>query len=308
MTRWLVTGATGLLGSNALELLRTDGSAIGVARSAPPGRSVPFEALDLSDSASRRGLIARTMATSVLHCAALSSIEAAQDNPLLTHEVNVVAAADLARQASEAGAAFVYISSDAVFDGVAGDYSEESPTSPQSEYGRSKARGEEAVLAANPEALVARVNFYGWSATGRRSLAEFFFNRLRDGVQTPGFADVIVSTLQVGYLVETLRALVAVRVSGVLHVASREPTDKYSFGCHLAQTFGLDPDLIIRARSSNYLQHRRGANLSLDVRRVEAVLGAPMANQRAGLLRLLAEYEAGLPELLRSLNTRKGDQ
>lgn len=301
--RWLVTGATGLLGGNALTALGESGVAIGAARSVPSGSPVDFEAVDLSRPADRRGLVERTGATAVLHAAAVASIAAAAEDPGMAHEVNVVAAADLARQARGCGARFIYVSSDEVFDGTAGFYREDDPTSPQSEYARSKVSGEAAVLAANPDALVARVNFYGWSPTGHRSLSEFFLGRLRSGLETPGFADVTVSTLQVGFLVDALVSLTESGATGVLHIASSESVSKYDFGRALAVTFGLDAGLIVPAPSGQR-RNRGGSNRSLDTSRAADLLGSPLPGQDAGRDRLLAEYEALLPVTLARLNTR----
>ena len=68
----------------------------------------------------------------------------------------------------------MHISTDAVFDGVRGDYSEEDVPNPFSTYARTKLAGEIAVMAENPDALVARVNFYGWSLRETAAWLNFF--------------------------------------------------------------------------------------------------------------------------------------
>jgi dTDP-4-dehydrorhamnose reductase len=209
MTSWLVTGATGLLGSNAALTLSETGTVVCTSRRLPQPGPLPFIHSQLESAESRSGLVARSGADAVFHAAALSSIDACESDPALARELNVIAPVDLATQAREAGAAFVYISTDAVFDGIDGGYSEDSRTSPASEYGRTKVLGEQAVLDAYPEALVARVNFYGWSPTARRSVAEFFYYSLQSGRNVTGFTDIVVNTLQVSYLVDAIEKLVA---------------------------------------------------------------------------------------------------
>jgi dTDP-4-dehydrorhamnose reductase len=69
----------------------------------------------------------------------------------------------------------VHISTDAVFDGTkSGKYSETDTPHPLSVYAQSKLAGEQAVRQIDQDALVLRVNFYGFSSSGQRSLAEFF--------------------------------------------------------------------------------------------------------------------------------------
>ncbi|MBC7594101.1 MAG: SDR family oxidoreductase [Kineosporiaceae bacterium] len=307
MSRWLVTGASGLLGSNAMHQLSLVGGVVGSARTSPASNHLPFISANLEDADSRSGLIARSGAEVVLHAAAVASIEACATDPVLARIVNVDAAADLARQAKAEGAKFIYVSTDAVFNGRRGNYLEEDPTSPTSEYGRTKVSGERAVLDANPEAMVARVNFYGWSPSGRRSLAEFFYHRLLQGEQTPGFTDVTVSTLQVGYLVEALVALASLEARGIVHVASSEPTTKFDFGRRLADEFGLDANLVVPGRSTDHLVHDRGSSLSLNTNLATKLLGTPMARQRSGLHRLYEELNQALPATLRRLSITTGN-
>ncbi len=60
-------------------------------------------------------------------------------------------------------------------------------------YASTKYAGEQAVLGANPGAIVARVNFYGWSVGGRRSLAEFFVRNLAKGSAIPAASPTSLS-------------------------------------------------------------------------------------------------------------------
>ncbi len=300
MSSWLVTGVSGLLGSNAALDLSAGHRVVGSARIAPVGLPVEVVAADLADPVSRSGLVRRAGADVVLHAAAVSTIEEADRDPALAHEVNVVASADLAAQAAEAGAAFVYISTDAVFDGARGAYSEDDAPAPRSTYGRTKLDGERAVLDSHPGALVARVNFYGWSPSGRRSLAEFFYSALSRGAAVNGFEDQVVSTLYAGALVEALAALLEVGASGIVHVASSEPTTKFSFGRRIAESFGYDPELVRPARSTDHLQIPRGTRLDLDTAKMESLLGHPADGQQASIDRLVRDHEAGRPAALRA--------
>lgn len=304
MSTWLVTGVTGLLGSNAALELHHSYRVVGAARVVPAKVPVPFLSVDLSDGQDRTGLVEKAGPAVVLHSAAISSIDACEEDPALAHEVNVVASADLAKQAREAGAKFVYVSTDAVFDGERGSYSEADAPSPSSEYGRTKLAGERAVLEVNPEALVARVNFYGWSPTGQRSLADFFYYRLKLGERVPGFDDVVVSTLYVGYLVDLLDQLVTVGACGIVNVVSREPTTKYDFGRRLARNFGFDEGLVFRANSSDHLAINRGSRINLDTDKISGLLESSPPDQQESMDRLLADHRRGRIHAVASFRTR----
>ncbi|RZU66511.1 dTDP-4-dehydrorhamnose reductase [Microterricola gilva] len=299
MPRWLVTGATGLLGSNVALRLGEESEIVLTARSAPRSAPATFLAADLASANSRSGLVDRAAADVIFHSAAISSIEACESNPALAQLVNVDASADLARQAYAVGSKFVFISTDAVFDGSIGNYSETDPASPSTEYGRSKVRAENAVLEANPDAIIARVNFYGWSPTGRRSLAEFFHRELAAGHTVNGFTDTVVSTMYVGDLVESIALLVAHRASGIFNVVSSEPISKYDFGRNIAKAFGFDPLLVREATSADHLADRRGSQMSLSVDKFWSTTGSRPVGQLDGIARLRAAFDSGVPEIIK---------
>lgn len=299
MTRWLVTGGTGLLGANALAEISRDTDAVGVARRPPMSANAQkFLAVDLASRKDRDGVVARSGADRILHAAAIATIEGCEADPEGAYELNVLAAEDLALQARKEGARFVFISTDAVFDGVAGSYTEDDPTNPISEYGKGKVEAEQRVLDVNPDALVARVNFYGWSPNGVRSLAEFFYNRLSKGEAVGGFTDVSVSTTYVGHLVAAIRELDAITASGIFHVVTSQGTSKYEFGRELAKTFGFASDLVKPVLSSEVLAARRGSNLILQTNRLRKALGHELPTSAEGLRDLRADREAGRPALL----------
>jgi dTDP-4-dehydrorhamnose reductase len=298
MSGWLVTGGTGLLGANALIDLSRDTRATGVARTPPADgvTGIPFIRADLSSKADRHGLIAAAEVDHVLHAAAIATIEGCEADPEGAYELNVRAAEDLAAQAFAENARFLFISTDAVFDGERGEYSEDDPVSPISEYGRGKVEAEQRVLEANPDAVVARVNFYGWSPTKVRSLAEFFYHRLSAGSQVGGFTDVTVSTTYVGHLVSALRELAESDARGIFHVTASEGTSKFEFGRALAMEFGFDPGLVVPALSTDVLSARRGSDLRLRTDRLAAVLGHGLPTSVAGLTDLHGDLLAGRPQ------------
>ena len=84
----------------------------------------------------------------------------------------------------------LYISTDSVFDGGRGNYSETDTPGPVNAYAKTKLHGEREVLRQNPTALIARVNFYGWNAQEKHSLAEWLLQQFTLGKLVPGFSDV----------------------------------------------------------------------------------------------------------------------
>ena len=177
--RLLITGSSGLLGLNlALDASRTH-HVIGVDRNTLT--SVPFELInaDLIDPDAVHRIINESKPEAVIHCAALANIDTCEANPDLAYRMNADLPARLADACARRQIRLIHISTDAVFDGQKdGVYIESDTPNPQGVYAQTKFEGERAVLQINPMAIVARVNFYGWSLSGKRSLAEFFINNL----------------------------------------------------------------------------------------------------------------------------------
>lgn len=105
-------------------------------------------------------LIARSGAGAVINAAAYTQVDLAETEPERAHAVNAEAPAQMARACAALGLPFLHVSTDYVFAGdQPGARSETDPAAPLSLYGRSKLAGEQAVLAAHPQALVIRTSW-----------------------------------------------------------------------------------------------------------------------------------------------------
>lgn len=139
-------------------------------RAGLPVRAVGRPELDIEDADSIARVIAAEAPRAIINAAGLVAVDEAERNPERAFALNRDGAARLATVAASAGIPFLHLSSDYVFDGGKGaPYTEDDPVVPLSVYGRSKAEGEEAVLAANRAALVVRTSWV-FGATGSNFL------------------------------------------------------------------------------------------------------------------------------------------
>jgi len=282
--RWLITGANGFLGANACRVLSSSHEVIGLVRepdSAPWCSRVVVA--DLLDSASTRGALTSTKPDVIVHCAALADHRACEDDEELAMRINAQASGELAGAAADVGARFVYVSTDAVFSGDRDWYAEDEEVSPTSAYGRSKAAGEKAVVAAHPSAVIARTNFFGWSPSGTRSILEFFTRELAAGKRVPGFVNYTVTSLFVEDVISSTETIVRSGETGVFHVVARDALAKADFGRLVAAEFGFDASLIDPVRMDG-----PDKDLSLLSDRLAALRGAPMPSQAEGVARARA--------------------
>jgi dTDP-4-dehydrorhamnose reductase len=196
----------------------------------------------------------------------------------------------------------LHISTDAVFDGIKGGYVENDQTNPLSVYACTKLAGEEAVSAANPDSIIARVVFFGWSLSGSRSLSEFFFNHLKAGEPIKGFTDTFFSPLYVEHLAEILLEMVSSDLAGVFHVVSPEKLSKYDFGLRISNKFGFDPGLIEPFRGGEVDRGAsRSLNLHLKPDKAQAALGYTFPSVNDGIDGMLLRWQEGYPAFLHNL-------
>lgn len=312
--RVLVTGASGLLGLNlAFELSGALGGSArhqvtGVTNThtlcPAAGQVLPFAVVQaelLAPDALER-LLDHARPDWVIHCAALANLEACEADPVLAHQLNTELPGRLAKLARQRGARLLHVSTDAVFDGQRGGYTEQDIPAPLGVYAQTKLDGETAVLEADPAAIVARVNLFGWSLFGKRSLGEFFVNNLRLGKQVMGFTDVIFCPLLVNDLAGIFTAMLERGLSGVYHTVASECLSKYEFGRRVAAQFGLD-DSLIQPTSVVHsgLKAARAPDLSLKTDKLAGALGHQLPVLAPALERFYLLEQQGYRQKLLSL-------
>ena len=307
--RILITGASGLLGLNlALDAAATH-DVIGVDRNKLA--SVPFQLIkaDLLVPAAVHRVLDDAKPDAVIHCAALANLEACESDPDLAYQMNAELPAQIADACGRRRIRLVHLSTDAVFDGQKdGVYTEHDIPNPIGVYSQTKLEGERGVLQVNPLAIVARVNFYGWSLSGKRSLAEFFVNRLSAGKTVNGFMDVIFCPMLVNHLGGVLLEMIEKGLHGLYHAVGPQAMSKYQFGVEVARRFGLRESLIEpQSVDSSDLTARRSHNLWLSTHKLSTDLGHEIPSFSTGLEEFYAQYQQGYPQKIRSYRQFAGN-
>lgn len=297
MKRLLVTGASGLLGFNLALRESAHREVTGITYSQGLIKT-PFKTLsvDLTNTEVVNRLFDKIEPDGVIHCAAMADIDACEKQPYQAERINSEVPGEIARICQSNGIQLVHLSTDAVFDGIRGGYLETDTPNPLSIYAETKLNGERAVQDANPDAIIARVNFYGWSLTGKRSLAEFFYNNLSAGNQVKGFTDVEFCPLFVNHLADVLLQLLDRKSNGIYHVVSPVSLSKYEFGCRIAEIFGFDSRLIQPVSVlDGGLTARRSPKLTLNMEKLKKALQITLPDIQDGIQAFAAQQSAGYP-------------
>jgi len=232
----------------------------------------------------------------VIHCAAQTNVEACEKDPDQTEQMNVLATKNITGSILGQNIKLVYISTDLVYDGIKGHFSEEDPIVPPNIYARSKLKGEEEVLKA-PGTLVLRTNFFGWSVFNERSLGEWVIRNLAAQEQIKGFKDAIFSSIYTFDLAKLMDQAVQEDLSGIYNLGSGSSLSKYDFAVTIAGQLGLDASLVAPASIDNFtFKAKRSKDLSLDVSKIEKDSGirCPLIEESIG--RFSEDYQKGKPD------------
>lgn len=147
----LVTGANGQLGYDVIKVLQSRKiNCLGV----------DIQSFDITDPSATNRFILSYGPDAVIHCAAYTAVDKAEEEPERCHAINVTGTENVANTCRKAGAKLMYISTDYVFPGM-GDapYEIDSPTGPLSVYGRTKLAGEHVVQRLVEKHFIVRISW-----------------------------------------------------------------------------------------------------------------------------------------------------
>ncbi len=147
----LVTGATGQLGHDCVNEFRHRGREV---------RGVSSKDFSLTDPQAAYDYVTAYQPDVIVHCAAYTAVDRAEDEPDLCRAVNAGGTKALAEAARDTGAKMIYISTDYVFPGDGTEpYKPDAPTGPRNVYGQTKLEGEQAVRETVKEHFIVRISW-----------------------------------------------------------------------------------------------------------------------------------------------------
>lgn len=264
----LVLGASGMLGHTVLRFFaRSDGYKVaGTMRSASALGLLPIDlrdlvisGIDVENPDNLLSLFARVNPDLVINCIGLVKQLAAVDDPLLALPINAMLPHRLARLCRVSGARLVHISTDCVFSGKKGAYTESDLPDAEDLYGRSKYLGE----VNYPNAITLRTSIIGHELSGAQSLLDWF---LAQKGRVRGYRRAVFSGVPTVELARIIRDFVVPHADlhGVFHV-SAEAINKFELLKLIAQVYkkqvSIEPDdklVIDRSLNSFQFKHVTG--------------------------------------------------
>ena len=292
----LITGVSGLLGNNLAYYFKEWNQVTGLYFNHPvaiPG--LETSCINLLNYPETRTLVSRLRPDVVLHCASRTDVDRIEHEREEGWQANVLTTHLLLDALRDLDAKFIHISTDSVYPGVKGPYDEDMEPEPCNWYGKTKLESE-IMVTQRPGSLILRTNLYGWNIQNKKSLAEWFLDRLQTGQSTKGFADAQFSSIYTFLLAEIIEKCLKRDLTGLYNCACRNSWTKYEFGRKIAEVFGLGPEKILSTSLDDVdFKARRGKDLRLNVGRLESELGEPLPTMSESLGRLYKDWQRGIP-------------
>lgn len=231
---FLILGANGQLGKQFAGDLSLRGSTV----IAPDEKDCDITSVDTLSS-----FIDSVKPSVIINCAAYNAVDMAEQRPETAYLINSASVENIARLCTEKKIFFVHYSSDYVFDGAKGDlYNEQETTNPLNVYGKSKRKGEEAVLASGGNFLLFRTSWVFGNGT-----QNFIHKMMQWSQKSPILKltadEVSVPTGTIDLVDMTLRSIDK-GLTGLYHCTNSDYASRYEWGRYVAKTMNLHSTII----------------------------------------------------------------
>jgi len=247
--RIMVTGAAGLLGLRLTTLLSEKFHVIAVTHQHefPGNISEELQAVkcDLTGRASVRRLVHDFEPDVVINSAAMTDVDACEENQILANKANCDIVAHLIDAIKLDKTRFVQISTDYLFDGRNGPYPEEAVPNPLNVYGRTKLAAERLVREWNGESLIVRTSaLFDSKNHGKANLFTAVHSRLRSGETVKVASDLYCNPIWTLNLSAAILETVEQGLTGIINIAGSEYLSRYDFALSVAHEYGFPQQLV----------------------------------------------------------------
>lgn len=269
----LITGANGLLGQFLVKVLLERGHSVaatgkGGSRlpdvSSPAGPSLEYIEMDFTDPEKVREVLESVKPSVIVHSGAMTQVDPCELDPAECYRINVAGTQILLDEAARMGAGidggnaarFIFVSTDFIFDGSAGPYTETDEPNPLSVYGESKWKAEKRVQESGLEWSIARtVLVYGTPFTGTRSnIITWAKTNLEQGQTIKVVSDQWRTPTYVGDLALGIALMIEHRAKGIYHLSGKDLLTPYDMAFMTAGLLNLDVSLLQKVDASTFTQ------------------------------------------------------
>ncbi len=214
----------------------------------------------------------------VIHCAAVTDVDRCETDPETAYRINSEGAGNIAQACAECGARMVLISTDHVFDGVSGPYSENDIPNPVNVYGRSKLEGEHAASAQVDKLLIVRIAvIFGKRTEGvKHNFVTWLVEQFQAGKTVNAWKDQFTTPSYLEELSRVLWQLIIKDTTGIFHFGTSDRLSRYSMALEVCKIMGFSEELINPVNFSDLdIKAKRPLQSGFKTDKVKEILNMP---------------------------------
>lgn len=280
----MIIGASGLLGNSVLRLGRDRYELFGTYNSHII-KGDTFFRLDVRDRRNVFKIVEKVRPSLVIDTHALNNVDYCETHPEEAWNINVDGTRNAAEASKIAGAKYVFISTDYVFDGKKMSYNEKDKPKPLNYYAKSKLAAEMILEALDINCIIARTAvLYGNGGEGKKPFVLWLVENLKKKQKVNIVSDQHNNPTFVDNLAEIIFRLCEIDARGLFHVTGKECVSRYNFSISIAGMFGLDKSLIKPITTPELNQvAKRPEKVNMSTNKAERVSGINTLNVDEGL-------------------------
>lgn len=249
-TRILIIGSNGMLGQRLTEFLKNRKNSYELlCASLEPKSFIPdieYRQIDITRKNKVRELILDFFPDFVINVSGYTNVDKAETERELAWKINVNGVENISLYTWTVDAHLIHISTDYIFDGKKGPYSENDKPCPVCYYGRTKLAAENSIRTSGVRFTIIRTNvLYGPAKYGRPDFVKWVINSLKSKQQIKIVTDQYNNPTYIDDLVNAIHKIILYKKEGIYNIAGNEILSRFDFTIRIADFFGLEKKLII---------------------------------------------------------------
>ena len=267
----LITGASGLFGGKLAQLATTKGYTIysGYNKDKPKF-GIPIQ-FDITNKTHTQQVFQKTQVDTIIHAASLTNVDTCERKRNQAWKTNIQGTKHIVQAAKKTQTYLIYISTDYVFDGEKGNYTETDKPNPINYYGQTKLKAEQQIQTLQNYCIARPSVIYGSTpAAGKTNFALWTIKQLKNEKPVKMATDQYTSPTLNTNLANMTLEIAEQKLTGTYHLSGATPINRYDFAKKIAKTFNLDPNLIFPVSIDDFsFPAKRPKNSSLNTRKAQ---------------------------------------
>lgn len=291
--RILVTGANGMLGQRLLKIFFQYNTYTLLATSVEKEsvlQSIDYSFCDITIREDIKNLILNFYPDVIVHTAAFTNVDLSEKEREQCWKTNVKAVEYITETCRVLGCHLIHISTDYIFDGTSGPYTENAPPNPLGYYARTKLASENVLRMSGVDFTIIRTNVLYGIADSRPDFVRWVYNKLKSSEKINIVTDQINNPTFIDDLVQAISKIIEFKKYGVYNIGGSDFLSRYDFALKIADFFDLNRDLIFAVVTKDLNQPaRRPLKSGLVITKAQAELNYKPYTIVEALARMKAE-------------------